>query len=287
MCASIFLSFVMITNQITITDFISAVNALEVPLAIRGYMKYFFGCQECSKNFQKMANTMETEIHKPIDAVAWLWSGHNRANSRLHNDVSEDPQHPKIQFPSIKDCPQCHLEDSSGPEADPDQTPEFNSSAVMLFLIRFYGKDNIVQDVSVTYGVDNEVPKSVIKSTERKEMDWWEKKQREADLKKIIDIRERKKKMRQNNTEKLLFESAHKNTLSEHDRQTLALGRISFKKIEDTKYQVLANAWTFSQFDIGVCLIFYFICAAMILFLYYHFAIQKRYRMPCYKYLPV
>nr|KAG5712528.1 hypothetical protein BaRGS_011502 [Batillaria attramentaria] len=160
-----------------------AVNAQEVPLAVRGYMKHFFGCEECSKNFLKMADNLENEIHKPLQAVVWLWSAHNRANKRLHGDISEDPDHPKIQFPSVSDCPQCHLEGKLGAVIDASQHPTWNMSAVGLFLLKFYSKDNIIQDVTEP-GSATSVEQAGGAAGD-KEMDWWEKKQREVDLKKI------------------------------------------------------------------------------------------------------
>ncbi|PVD22117.1 hypothetical protein C0Q70_17921 [Pomacea canaliculata] len=132
-------------------DNAKAVNPQEVLLSISGYMKHFFGCQECSQNFLKMAATIEDEVHKPRDAVIWLWNAHNRANKRLHGDVSEDPQHPKVQFPPASDCPECHMVITP----DSDQSPKWNTSATFFFLVKFFSKDSIIQ---ITSEEDTETP---------------------------------------------------------------------------------------------------------------------------------
>lgn len=43
------------------------------------------------------------------EAVLWLWAAHNQVNRRLAGDSTEDPDFPKIQFPSMASCPSCHL----------------------------------------------------------------------------------------------------------------------------------------------------------------------------------
>ncbi|RWS31728.1 sulfhydryl oxidase 1-like protein [Leptotrombidium deliense] len=39
--------------------------------------------------------------------VLWLWWAHNQVNTRLAGDESEDPSHPKIQFPPLSACSDC------------------------------------------------------------------------------------------------------------------------------------------------------------------------------------
>lgn len=253
-------------------------NALEVPLAIRGYMEHFFGCHECSKNFQKMATTLEQEIHKPLDAVMWLWAAHNKANKRLHGDASEDPDHPKIQFPSAQDCPKCRTEQT----LDSYQVPQWNSSAVMLFLLKIYSKDSIVQDASASTW---EMTGSRTDNKDE-EMDWWEKQQRQVDLKKIREFREQKRKKKQG--EFVLGEVAVEREVAGFEHRGKVVRRVGSKLEEGSlKFGPLHSGWGLSQLDIGVCMVFYVICAAIIVVLYYHFIVQKRFRMPCSKYLPV
>ncbi|KAK7095394.1 hypothetical protein V1264_006806 [Littorina saxatilis] len=245
----------------------SAVNALEVPMAIRGYMEHFFGCSECSQHFIQMASTLEKDIHRPADAVLWLWAAHNKANKRLHGDDSEDPQHPKIQFPSAQDCPECHK-----PPSDSDYVPGWNSSAVASFLGKFYGKENIIQDALTLAGDAAEGSRSG-----KEEMDWWEKKQGDGDLKKIQEQHEQKKRRKAANfalgdqvpAEKLRLEINDLPAVDYHSQRGSGL---------------LISRWGFSRLDFGVCMVFYVMCAAIIVILYYHFIVQRKFKVPCVKY---
>ncbi|KAJ9592520.1 hypothetical protein L9F63_015793, partial [Diploptera punctata] len=108
-------------------------ESLEVLSGMLGYITYFFGCQDCSKHFQEMAaRSMHTDVKKPRDSVIWLWKAHNEANKRLSGDISEDPEHPKIQFPSHVACPSCREKDDT-----------WNIEEVLQHLKEIYGKHNI------------------------------------------------------------------------------------------------------------------------------------------------
>lgn len=254
-------------------------NPQEVLLSISGYMKHFFGCQECSQNFLKMAATIEDEVHKPRDAVIWLWNAHNRANKRLHGDVSEDPQHPKVQFPPASDCPECHMVITP----DSDQSPKWNTSATFFFLVKFFSKDSIIQITSE----DTETPMaSLIRNGSSIEMDWWEKKQKDADLKRIKMLLLRKPNELMVHGEKLNDnEKKHDSKGDNADPQQVKHKNQDFPV--NPRYSDLSTKWGFNQIDIGVCMAFYICCAVIILFLYYHFISRKRYRLPCSSCPPV
>ena len=108
-------------------------ESLEVLNAMLGYITYFFGCQDCSKHFQEMAaRSMHTDVKNPKDSVIWLWKAHNEANKRLAGDASEDPDHPKVQFPTQLSCPSCRNKDGV-----------WVNEEVLHFLKEMYGKHNI------------------------------------------------------------------------------------------------------------------------------------------------
>ncbi|XP_069694171.1 sulfhydryl oxidase 2-like isoform X2 [Periplaneta americana] len=108
-------------------------DSLEVLNAMLGYITYFFGCQDCSKHFQEMAaRSMHSEVNSPKESILWLWKAHNEANKRLSGDVSEDPEHIKIQFPSRTNCPTCRNNDDF-----------WNIDEVLHHLKQMYGKSNI------------------------------------------------------------------------------------------------------------------------------------------------
>ncbi|XP_068921543.1 sulfhydryl oxidase 1 isoform X1 [Petaurus breviceps papuanus] len=108
----------------------------EVLQAIRGYVKYFFGCRECAKHFEQMASASMDRVESMDDAVLWFWNRHNRVNARLAGTVTEDPHFPKIQWPSKNLCDLCHNEI----EGD----PVWNLGATLKFLKSHFSPRNIV-----------------------------------------------------------------------------------------------------------------------------------------------
>lgn len=107
-------------------------SGLEILKRTVGYIKNFFGCTYCARHFQDMAKNIDKEVQTRDDAILWLWQAHNKANKRLHGDTSEDPIHPKIQFPSEELCPSCR-----------DDKGEWKEDTVLRFLKDHYGLHNI------------------------------------------------------------------------------------------------------------------------------------------------
>lgn len=85
------------------------------------------------------ARHIEDRVHNDRDAVLFLWRSHNKANFHLHGDATEDPEHIKVQFPSIGQCPKCHVATVNG-------TDSFDEEAVFQFLSSMYGASGIVND---------------------------------------------------------------------------------------------------------------------------------------------
>lgn len=111
-------------------------DPLEVLEAMLGYITHFFGCTDCSKHFRQMVHDklMRTKVTTAEEAVLWLWSAHNEVNKRLANDKSEDPEFPKIQFPSSERCLDCRH-----PNGD------WNKENVLIYLISVYSQKNLNQ----------------------------------------------------------------------------------------------------------------------------------------------
>ena len=105
-----------------------------------GYIKYFFGCRNCAQHFARLAADIDGDTES--DGVLWLWSTHNDVNHRLHGDATEDPRHPKIQFPSPKVCTECRL--TAGGKFNPVVT--WNDRQTLAYLLAFYRKENLIQD---------------------------------------------------------------------------------------------------------------------------------------------
>jgi len=114
-------------------------NAVSTLLAVRGYIKYFFGCEECRKHFLRGTRNLDDVVVTDRDAVLYLWRSHNTANYFLHGDVTEDPQHPKVQFPDPTQCPACHKTALNG-------SAIWNEDSVFQFLLRMYSGPGLVHD---------------------------------------------------------------------------------------------------------------------------------------------
>ena len=89
-------------------------NAVRVIGAIEGYITTFFTCTVCAEHFsseimawKNVGSAGQTVFGMPALA---LWEIHNRVNFRLGSDpdeVSNDPVHPKDQFPLSGECSSC------------------------------------------------------------------------------------------------------------------------------------------------------------------------------------
>lgn len=113
---------------------------MEVISAVRGYVEHFLGCRECAENFGRGASRVlgghrsARYLTQRDGVVIWLWRSHNRANHHLRGDITEDPVHPKVQFPVAESCPVCHHGSS------------WNETAVLHYLVEYYGAANVADD---------------------------------------------------------------------------------------------------------------------------------------------
>uniref|UniRef100_A0AAY5EJN8 Sulfhydryl oxidase n=1 Tax=Electrophorus electricus TaxID=8005 RepID=A0AAY5EJN8_ELEEL len=111
----------------------------EDPLAVlqtmRRYIGTFFGCSECGRHFEAMAQESMSQVKSLEKAVLWLWRKHNQVNTRLAGSMSEDPMFPKTQWPTPDLCPACH-EEQEGLHV-------WNEGMVLTFLKQHYGTANI------------------------------------------------------------------------------------------------------------------------------------------------
>lgn len=140
----------MTFHAITVSAYVKQIhnasfNPKDILIPIRDYVKTFFSCRPCSANFVRRSKDLDGANLMARDVVLWLWKIHNRANVHLHGDATEDPRHPKIQFPSYEACPACRITSAA--------TARFNltddmwiESNVLTYLLRFYGQSSIVDD---------------------------------------------------------------------------------------------------------------------------------------------
>jgi len=72
-----------------------------------GYVSQYFSCRECALHFANHVSSLGFLPTNPDQTILWLWTVHNIANRNLAGDATEDPAHPKVQWPSTSQCPQC------------------------------------------------------------------------------------------------------------------------------------------------------------------------------------
>ena len=206
-----------------------------------------------------MTSTISPADRKPSGSVMWLWQAHNMANSRLHGDVSEDPKFPKVQFPTKHLCSECYKDDDI-----------MDKNNVFNFLRTFYGKDGIIfeeQTVEVNT-VSKTLGKEIIPAqTTLKDLDWWELHQRKKDLEKIRALRNAHRVKSKSRQESKLEQLGQTDIKQSHDNIRVFDLKVS------SRY-----SWGFTNIDMGMCLTFYIMCSVVILVLYYHFIVRKKYR---------
>ena len=89
--------------------------------AVVGYVKEFFGCEDCRGHFMVLAAALEKDVremaseheHGRHRAALWLWQAHNHVNERLGAEELTDTaaaqfaEFAKVQWPSRSLCPEC------------------------------------------------------------------------------------------------------------------------------------------------------------------------------------
>ncbi|XP_045464224.1 sulfhydryl oxidase 1-like isoform X2 [Harmonia axyridis] len=111
----------------------------EVLSAMHGYIKYFFGCADCSQHFQAMAAERKiNEVSSYSESIMWLWAAHNVVNKRLAGDPTEDPLFPKTQFPRAEQCPECRYTNGSW---NYNQVENYMKHIYSSINVRYIGSD--------------------------------------------------------------------------------------------------------------------------------------------------
>ena len=89
--------------------------------AVVGYVKEFFGCEDCRGHFMVLAAALEKDVremaseheHGRHRAALWLWQAHNHVNERLgaaeltDSAAAQFAEFAKVQWPSRSLCPEC------------------------------------------------------------------------------------------------------------------------------------------------------------------------------------
>jgi hypothetical protein len=119
-------------------------DVTEVIIGVKEYVATFFGCSECAENFEEETKFYKRELIKPHDAIEYLWKVHNKVNKRLSkNTETQDPMHPKVLFPTLKQCPKCYLTGQNGLGQLQDHESHWVLNEAILFVASFYSRFQI------------------------------------------------------------------------------------------------------------------------------------------------
>lgn len=129
---------------------------------MRQFILTFFGCTECAHNFAKESEGLEDSLTGLTSSVLWLWKTHNSVNKRLAGDASQDPHHPKLQFPSKSVCPNCYAANQSiDKKIVSDNNEVFDEKEVFHYLLRHYRPESIIR-THVTTGIQHHAIQQVV-----------------------------------------------------------------------------------------------------------------------------
>ena len=243
-------------------------DAKEVLNAMKGYITNYFGCRECARNFQKEVQDLSTKVFQPDDAILYLWRVHNSVNQRLHGDLTEDPKHPKVQFPTQELCTSCRVET---PGTDRFTWTE---GEVLNFLKQVYLK-NIVRDTD-----GQQLLSDLNGKNEKANIG-------DDPLRSRVILNPRDPKIRRD------FEEFYKQRKEKEDSKARGIAknlelsydlqkqllRSKFLDIEQDAYnesKEYQSFWNFSSFDMSMCILFYLLCTVIILGVYFNLMIRKR-----------
>ena len=108
-------------------------------------MSNFFSCEVCRNHFLEGTKYWVEELNDTTSvwdekrAVIEFWKFHNKVNARLHHDPhTEDPIHPKIQFPALEDCIPCRRKPLNIMSVFTSLQPDWNFHEVFKFLVGYY-----------------------------------------------------------------------------------------------------------------------------------------------------
>ena len=108
--------------------------------AMLGYIKNFFGCDDCVRHFVEAVEDGEAikrEVKDKNTSILFLWRIHNRVNVRLKGDITDDLKFPKEVWPNKQHCTDCYNN-----RLTTDLWSEFNHHKVLNFLNDIYSNLN-------------------------------------------------------------------------------------------------------------------------------------------------
>ncbi|KAI9907046.1 hypothetical protein PsorP6_003090 [Peronosclerospora sorghi] len=123
---------VNITNGTETAGALGQWKPSKLMLAIRLYIKTFFGCEKCREHFlhsnpeSVIENLAARDTTGPHSLILWIWKMHNTVNERLK----------KPQWPSRRVCPVCYVDNQTSIALD---AWKFHEDAIVAYVASAYG----------------------------------------------------------------------------------------------------------------------------------------------------
>jgi len=117
------------------------VDDKEILEAMQQYIHEYFGCRECARHFAQTIQNgdgITENVKSGKDSVLYLWMIHNKVNTRLSGDISEDPLYPKQVYPDKEFCFKCI--NPPGSIRGTNLWDEFDREEIYTFLVEQYSK---------------------------------------------------------------------------------------------------------------------------------------------------
>ncbi|XP_064420203.1 sulfhydryl oxidase 2 [Latimeria chalumnae] len=224
---------------------------------MRRYIQHFFGCRECAQHFEEMAEESMDSVKTVDEAILWLWKKHNAVNKRLAGAPSEDPEFPKVQWPTPDFCPACHKSIKG--------LHTWNEDEVLKFLKRHYSTENI----SYKYTVEEEKDSDMLNAHENEEID-------KVPPQKKMESREIVEKDPQT-----LFNSklAVLGKSKTHNGPSLKAGIKADGALhvhEEAKQSVMFFGIGFSNIDMSLCVLLYVASCLFLMIMFFFFRMRSK-----------
>ena len=135
--------------------------------AMIGYITDFFSCRDCAEHFTSHVSQLGSLPDQADQSILWLWTIHNMANLMLAGDETEDPTHPKIEWPSEGNCPTCRYSNDTLVDLVEINGESWNKQEVINYIRKVYMEENIIKNVKSDIDTENVEGGSDVKNETR------------------------------------------------------------------------------------------------------------------------
>uniref|UniRef100_A0A7S3LRU4 Sulfhydryl oxidase n=1 Tax=Aplanochytrium stocchinoi TaxID=215587 RepID=A0A7S3LRU4_9STRA len=154
----------LLFHTLSVSSTTGGMSSEKTAVAIHGFIKHFFNCNECRNNFirnnpdpESMLVTQRFHSNSKRHALLlWLWNEHNTVSMRL---LREHPSEPRAVFPTHNHCPSCRLQNQPT-RAEVSFALSFFPKAKTLQLTedkKSWKLENIIRFIKAAYCFDDSV----------------------------------------------------------------------------------------------------------------------------------